>query len=131
MNADHPEAGRPTLVILALPSIAGVTIALQGELDMSTASWLRQELDQVFAVPGRKSLILDLSGLSFCDSSGLGVMIGAYNQVHRTGGRIALVAAQERVRYLLLRTGLDRILPHYLTLAEAESTFTSPPKSDL
>ncbi|GAA2795494.1 STAS domain-containing protein [Nonomuraea dietziae] len=127
MNPDPSGSGQPTLVILVLPSVAGVTVALQGELDMVTASWLRQELDQVFAEPGRKRLILDLSGLTFCDSSGLGAMIGAYNQVQQTGGQIALVGAQERLRSLLVRTGLDRILPHYPTLAEAESAFTPPP----
>ncbi|MEU4547610.1 STAS domain-containing protein [Nonomuraea dietziae] len=114
-------------MILVLPSMAGATIALQGELDMVTASWLRQELDQIFAEPGRKRLILDLSGLTFCDSSGLGAMIGAYNQVQQTGGRIALVGARDRLRNLLCRTGLDRILPHYPTLAEAESAFAPPP----
>ncbi|MEV4159019.1 STAS domain-containing protein [Nonomuraea dietziae] len=104
-----------------------MTIALQGELDMLTASWLSQELDQIFAEPGQKRLILDLSGLTFCDSSGLGAMIKAYNHAQQTGGKVALVGARERLRHLLFRTGLDRYLPHYPTLAEAESAFTLPP----
>ncbi|MFI6840922.1 STAS domain-containing protein [Nonomuraea africana] len=63
---------------------------------------------------------MDLSNLSFCDSSGLGALIGIRKQMIAAGRPLALVGVHGMVARTLHRTGLDKILLCYLTAADAE-----------
>ena len=72
---------------------AGVTvIAVAGELDIATAPALCARLDASRA--GRRPrLLVDLSQVEFCDSTGLRALLGAASEVRTHGGRFALVCA--------------------------------------
>jgi anti-anti-sigma factor len=61
-----------------------VWLALGGELDAFTAPTLRAELAN--AAKAGEILVLDLRGLSFMDSSGLAVVLGAHERAERSGG---------------------------------------------
>lgn len=78
-----------------------VSAELIGELDHYSAEGIRAQLDALIADPRVKRLVLDLSNLSFMDSSGIGVMLGRYRTLSRRGGTMAvrgeLVPAIERI----------------------------------
>jgi anti-sigma B factor antagonist len=85
-------------------------LSLYGELDHSTA--------QVFesALLGSESrdtdaIILDLSGLEFCDSTGLGVIIRAATRSRQDSDRLAMLRARDQVQRLLAISGLEEHLP--------------------
>ena len=78
---------------------------LRGELDPHTAPSLRTEIDRVFE-SGRANLVLDLSGLSFIDSSGLRVIISAHKDAAERDGYLVLRSPSQTTRRLLDITGL-------------------------
>ncbi|GAA4619148.1 hypothetical protein GCM10023195_86470 [Actinoallomurus liliacearum] len=95
------------------------TIArLCGDVDIITAPALRERLYRVVR-PGMRLLILDLSGVWFCDAAGLAVLIGTQRRATRLGVTLRVVAPRPRVAKVLHVTGLDRRLTIYPTLADA------------
>ncbi|WP_405938162.1 STAS domain-containing protein [Streptomyces sp. NBC_00726] len=61
-----------------------------GELDLLTSAIVRQSVHEVVAV-GRHDVVLDLSGVRFCDSSGVGVLIALRRLMRSCGGRLRLI----------------------------------------
>lgn len=88
-----------------------------GEIDFGSAPELRVRLHQV-VTGGTGRLILDVSGVTFCDSSGLGVLIGARSLLLAHGGTLSVVGAAGQVARLLQITGLERMF----TLGTAANT---------
>lgn len=89
----------------------GVLVAvLSGELDLGVADRLRAELDGALERTGANSLLLDLSGVSFIDSSGLGVILGRYRRLSRNGGTVMVTGARPQVRRILELSGLLRVI---------------------
>ena len=82
-----------------------VVVSLTGELDPHTVPLLADELDNAVA-QGTTSVALDLSGLTFIDSSGLRVVIATHRQLEEAGGKLVLRAPSDTVRRLLELTGL-------------------------
>jgi len=64
-------------------------LRVSGELDLVTSPALRQSVHDVVAT-GRHSIVLDLSGVVFCDSSGVGVLIAARRLMRSCRGRLRL-----------------------------------------
>jgi anti-anti-sigma factor len=95
-----------------------VVIHVDGEIDYGTASQLREEAARAVQAAGNPRLVLDLGGVTFCDSSGLAVLVGLWKAVHAMGGRLVLARVPQRCRLLLKRTGLATILPVRDRLAE-------------
>lgn len=65
-------------------------LSVSGELDLVTSPVLRQHVHDVVA-EGRHSLVLDLSEVYFCDSSGVGVLIASRRLIHSCRGRLRLI----------------------------------------
>jgi anti-sigma B factor antagonist len=94
-------------------------LSVRGELDLYTAPALR---DRVLAAAdeGQRRLVIDLSGVPFMDSSGLGVIVACLKRLRETGGDLALVTAPgSPPSKLLSLTGLDRAIPTFSTPDEA------------
>jgi anti-sigma B factor antagonist len=102
-----------------------VVIHVHGEIDFSTASLLQDEAARALEVPGKPRLVLDLAGVTFCDSSGLRVLAGIWKSVRAMDGRLALARVPERCRLLLKRTGLAQILQVHDRLAKAVAAVSS------
>ncbi len=89
---------------------AGVTVvSLDGELEVSEAPALRDLLGSLIAGP-QSSVLLDLGGVSFIDSSGIGVLVGAHRLAEQAGARFGLAAASTGVRRVFELTRTDRVL---------------------
>ena len=88
------------LLTIRAESRNGITIVvLGGELDLSTASMLREHL-VTLGQDGSSTIILDLRELKFVDSSGLHAFIGARSDAEANGHRVLLIGAEARVRRL-------------------------------
>lgn len=97
---------------------ASVVIAPQGELDHHTADLLRTSLEQCVD-EGHSQLIVDCSGLDFCDSTGLNVLLGARLKAEAAGGRVALADMSPLVARLFEITGAGAVFAVFDTVAEA------------
>jgi anti-anti-sigma factor len=87
--------------------------------------------------PGVRLLVIDLSGVSFCDVAGLAVLIGTQRRARARGITVRLAAPRPQMAKLLRITGLDRSLTICATLADAlltqrdrPATATSPPPAE-
>jgi anti-sigma B factor antagonist len=97
----------------------GTVLSVRGELDLYTAPALR---DRVLAASdeGQRRIVIDLSGVPFMDSSGLGVIVACLKRLRESGGDLALVTAPgSPPSKLLSLTGLDRAIPTFSTPDEA------------
>jgi anti-anti-sigma factor len=85
----------------------GVTIvSVAGELDVSNAARLVQKLNDVISI-GVSQLILDIEQLSYMDSAGLSVLIGAHKQMELAGGSFRVMAPSHIVSRLFEVTGVE------------------------
>lgn len=99
-------------------------LTVTGEIDMATAPRFRQRLQSIINV-GARYVVLDLSGVDFVDSTGLGVLMGAAKRVRSAGGDIRLVMTGDRLAGLVELTRLDRVLDVFDSVAAATEGDTS------
>ncbi|MCB8906202.1 MULTISPECIES: STAS domain-containing protein [unclassified Streptomyces] len=93
-------------------------LAPVGELDHYTAELLRSPLDQALDA-GRSRLVVDCSGLEFCDSTGLNVLLGARLRADAAGGGVHLVGMRPAVARVFHITGAEAVFTVHETLATA------------
>lgn len=79
-----------------------------GQLDVATAPRFRQVLVES-QYGGASDVLVDLQGIEFLDSFGLGVLIGALKRARTHDAELVLVCSRERTCHLLTLTGLDRV----------------------
>ena len=83
-------------------------LAVHGELDVEGAPELRRALiEAIDEHPGR-TLVIDLEGVDFIDSAGLGVLVGGLKRARDAEGELVLVATGQNVVRVLELTGLTR-----------------------
>jgi len=99
------------------PGREQVVVTVSGEIDLYTAGRLREALDALDLAQVRR-LVVDLGEVAFIDSTGLGVLVAAARRLP-VGAPFVLVCRTEKVREVLLMTGLDRIFTIYGTRHEA------------
>lgn len=87
-----------------------------GELDAFTVSQFRQALADLAS---SKRLVIDMSGIPFVDSAGLGALIGGIRRTRELGGDVAVACDRPTLVRLLRTTGFDRIVSVTETVEEA------------
>jgi anti-anti-sigma factor len=87
-------------------------LTITGEVDAHTCGRLKAALDELLGSAGdAPDLVVDMTGVTFLDSSGLRVLIGAYKEAEERGGRLRLRSPSDGVVRLLEITGLaDRFI---------------------
>jgi anti-sigma B factor antagonist len=95
-------------------------VALCGELDLFDTSDVASHLIAAVAAYG-PSVILDLAGLKFIDSCGLGVLVRVLRWTRESGGDLSLAAPQRQVRQVLRITGLIDVFSVYPSVKKAVS----------
>jgi len=88
---------------------AGAVIVPRGRLTLTTAPQLRDAVTDLVDA-GRTRLVVDLGGLEFVDSSGLGALVGGLRTTRAAGGDLRLANAAPQVATVLRLTNLDRVL---------------------
>ena len=81
---------------------------LAGSLDLTTVDRLRASAGP--ACGTGNEVILDLSGVTFCDSTGVGTFVWLHRQATASGGRLMLAAPRRHVREVLRISGVDRAI---------------------
>lgn len=100
-----------------------------GDVDVSNAAKLRDALDRVLA-NGESRLVVDLRGVSFMDSTGLGILVGRLKVVRARRGSMRLVCVAPRMLRVLAITGLDTVFPLHSSRSEALAALTPAGASD-
>lgn len=104
------------LTIEIQPGQERVIVAVAGEIDIATVAELRERLFEL--AESNQSVIVDLSQVSFVDSTGLGALVGAAKRAAAHGGTLHVVGARPAVRQLFRVTGLDGQVPLARSLDE-------------
>lgn len=86
-------------------------VNVDGELDHHTAQVLKGKIQEDLDKGVVRHIVLDLTGLSFMDSSGLGVLLGRYKELSKWQGRMLAFGLQPVVEKLFRLTGLNRLIP--------------------
>ncbi|MFZ5597658.1 MAG: STAS domain-containing protein [Bacillota bacterium] len=82
-----------------------------GEIDLAVTDILRKSLDmELNNNPEVKNIIINLGGVTYIDSSGLGVILGRYRRISRCGGKMFIVGAAPNIRNILEISGLLNIM---------------------
>jgi anti-anti-sigma factor len=95
-----------------------VVLTLRGDLDIDTAPGLHTALEQVLERPHPK-VVVDLSGVAFCDSIGLSALVLGHRRAAGQGGWLRLAAPSEWLRQLLGTVGLTKHLAVHADVATA------------
>jgi anti-sigma B factor antagonist len=95
-----------------------VVVTVEGELDAYSGPKLRQLLLEQSEAK-HHTLVVDLSGLTFTDSSGIGILVGAFKRANARGGAVCLLSPSGQLAKLLKMTGLTRVFPVFTCLQDA------------
>jgi anti-sigma B factor antagonist len=94
-------------------------VSVAGEVDLATSPELRAALDA--AIAASSQLVLDLSQVTFLDSTGLGVLVQAHQRALEDGSQLRLVVVESNVRRVIDVTGLDTVFSLHESLDAATS----------
>jgi len=93
--------------------------APEGELDHLQAERLRVQIDAAYDRSTCKHIILNMVGVSFMDSSGIGMIIGRYKNAEKRGGQLILANMSDTVSRLFEISGLAKIIMRTRTVGDA------------
>ncbi|MFF8832459.1 STAS domain-containing protein [Streptomyces sp. NPDC015131] len=103
---------------------AWTVLSIQGELDLVSSAVVRRRVHDAVA-EGRRDVVLDLSQVLFCDSSGVGVLIASRRLLHSCRGRLRLILPAQgavegsHVNKVLAALGVRRLFAVYADVAAA------------
>ncbi|WP_425830941.1 STAS domain-containing protein [Streptomyces fractus] len=106
-------------------------VCASGEMDLVTSPALRQQVHEAVA-DGRRSVVLDLSDVLFCDSSGVGVLIATRRLMRSCQGRLRLILPAQgavdgsHVNRVLGALGVRRLFDVYPDVASAVDEDAAP-----
>ena len=84
-------------------------MTISGEIDLYTAPRLHSELGAVLADGMPTRVVIDMSGVEFCDSTGMNVLLSCLRRVRERGGELEIASPKPAVRKILQVTGLDSV----------------------
>jgi anti-sigma B factor antagonist len=93
-------------------------LAVKGEIDVYSAPRLREKLVELVS-QGHRQIVVDLEGVDFLDSTGLGVLVGGLKRVRAHDGSLDLVCTQERILKIFRITGLTKVFGIHDSVDEA------------
>ncbi len=111
---------------IAERTVSGVTVLdLKGKMTLGEGDELLKDKINSLLADGKKKLILNLEGVPYIDSAGLGEIVRTYTTVSRQGGSLKLLNLTKRIEDLLSITKLLTVFETFDTEAEAINSFSS------
>ena len=111
LNINERQAGDVTVLDMS----GKITI---GEGSVSLRSAIRRLLEE-----GKKRILLNLAGVSYIDSSGIGELVSSYTAINKEGGQLKLLNLTQKIKDLLTITKLLTVFDVYDSEAEALNSF--------
>jgi len=112
------EKTPPFRVELLRPCDGVAVVALQGEVDIHSASQFKGALFQAVS-EGARRVIIDLTKVCFMDSTALGVVVSGLKAIKVHGGGLDIVCPKQSIRGILAATGLDQVMGIYHSRGQA------------
>lgn len=100
-------------------------IRLEGEIDHHSAQAIREKIDMAFEPTDCQQIIFDFSGVTFMDSSGIGMIIGRYKNAKKRGGTIAITGMSPEIGRIFQISGLAKIIDSYTSIEDMEKSMQS------
>ncbi len=94
-------------------------MTISGEIDHRYAVRIRNEADRRIVTYPDKHFVIDLTNVTFMDSSGIGVIIGRYKLIKSFGTSLSIVSTNPTLEKILSMSGIEKIIPIHKTLKEA------------
>jgi anti-sigma B factor antagonist len=95
-----------------------IVVSVRGDLDVDSATVLTTAMEQVLAEPAPR-VVVDLSGVGFCDSTGLSAFVLGHRRATASGGWLRLAGPGEFLERLLGTVGLTPRIAVYATVPDA------------
>jgi len=112
-----------TLEVQTRQTEGGISVvAPTGRLDVAGAPALKDAIEDL-TKNGAPKVVIDMEGVTFVDSTGLGSVIAALKRIRNRQGELRLAAPNQQVRVVLELTTLDKVFPYFATLEEALAGF--------
>jgi anti-anti-sigma factor len=102
-------------------------VRVTGEVDVATCGLLRDRLLRIVTGDDFRGLVVNLAGVRFMDSAGIGVLVGVWRRVAATTAGLALAGPAPQVQRALDIAGLTKVLPVYDAEADAVAAVRQPP----
>ncbi len=115
----------PGLALSVRSQDGHTVVTISGELDIASAPVLRERLLGLLR-PGASRIVIDLSGVTFCDASGLAVLVGASRRADLLDGVLRLAAPTPLVATVLRLTGLHSRFEIFAAAPEVIGAPTHP-----
>jgi len=106
--------------VLTDDRLGAVVVVARGEIDVASAPELHAALNEAMGAQAG-TVIVDLSAVTFIDSTGLGVLVGAEKDMREAEQHLQLVVSQPQISRLLELTGLDTVFTVVRNLDEVSS----------
>src|SRR5579859_1618349 len=101
MACDHGTRRRLRQVFTVERRGSWAVLVLEGELDLAVGAELQRDVIDLLPTDEPSALAIDLSGVTFIDSTVIGILAMAHKRAGRNGGRLAVFSATERVLRVL------------------------------
>lgn len=90
-----------------------------GELDHHFSEYARNKIERELLKATTHNVVFDLTGLSFMDSSGIGVIVGRFAHIKKLGGRTAIICRNPKICHILEISGILKLMPVFENLDHA------------
>lgn len=85
------------------------TAYISGEIDHHSAAAIRAEIDNAAELNMPSLLVLDFTGVSFMDSSGIGLVMGRYRNLSRRGGKLHITGVSPQIYKVMRLSGIEKL----------------------
>lgn len=100
---------RKAVCTILSPTGDVLTVLIAGEIDHHSAAGMRAQIDEAIERHRPASLLLDFSGVTFMDSSGIGLVMGRYKLMNTFGGKVSVINTPKPLQKVMRLAGLDRL----------------------
>lgn len=86
-----------------------ITAFLSGEIDHHSAAEMREKIDSAIETNMPSLLVIDFGGVSFMDSSGIGLVMGRYRNLQNSGAKLQITGASPQISKVMQLAGINRL----------------------
>ena len=97
-----------------------LVVHLYGEIDQYAANEIKGKIDVEIETTNKKNIVMDLSGVDFMDSSGIGLIVGRYKHAKALGHNFSVCGGKDTIRKVVELSGIIKVIPLLKSVSEAE-----------